>query len=281
MATVVFRLKNMPAVDIANSIEPVVAADREQFGNVTVVAEPISNSIIVTGSQKALEEIEELIEQLDRAPKMVLVQLLIAETRRNPAGKAKTEQAAAAEPRATIAGLPEGSVSTEKLLKALKANDRRPRGGKQGRNKRRQLEVLSRPQIMTLDNQPAFIQLGQREPVIRGVHRSSAGQVNNISYEDTGMTIGVTPRVSPNGRITMEIDFEESRTGSSDTGVPVSVSSDGQTIRAPAVVTTKTQTTISVADGQTIVLGGLRTKSQARQSELLILLTAKIVEDED
>ncbi len=64
-------------------------------------------------------------------------------------------------------------------------------------NQSRNMEILSRPQVMTLDNQPAFIQVGERVPRIVGTSINQVGQVNNIELENVGLILGVTPRISP------------------------------------------------------------------------------------
>ena len=67
------------------------------------------------------------------------------------------------------------SESVNVLLRAL-ARDQRT-------------EVLSRPQIMTLDNQTAFIQVGQQVPLIQNsVIQANVGVVNTISYQDVAIT---------------------------------------------------------------------------------------------
>ncbi|MEE3371186.1 MAG: secretin N-terminal domain-containing protein [Planctomycetota bacterium] len=167
----------------------------------------------------------------------------------------------------------------------------------------RRLDVLSRPQIRTLDNQSAFIQVGQRVPRIMGSTVNQNGQSNTVALENVGLIIGVTPRISPDGMVVMEIDAEKSALGPEQEGVPVSVSVDGTVIRAPRIDTTTAQATVSAASGETIVLGGLITKrrqeitrrvpllgdlpllrhlfrfdSQGEQrAELLIILTPKVI----
>ncbi len=124
----------------------------------------------------------------------------------------------------------------------------------------RRLKILSRPQIMTLDNQPAFIQVGKRVPRITGSTINETGQVNTIALENVGLILGVLPRISPDGLVVMELDAEKSELGPESEGIPVSIS-EGQIIRSPSVNLTMAQTTVSAADGETIVLGGLITKS--------------------
>ncbi len=125
----------------------------------------------------------------------------------------------------------------------------------------RRLEVLARPQIMTLDNQPAFIQVGKRVPRITGTTINEVGQVNNIELENIGLILGVTPRISPDGMVVMEIDAEKSELSFED-AVPVAIS-EGTPIMSPSITLTTAQTTVSAASGETIVLGGLITKSKS------------------
>ena len=121
----------------------------------------------------------------------------------------------------------------------------------------REMRILSRPLVRTLDNQPAFIQVGQRVPRIIGTTVGVNGQSNQIDLENVGLILGVTPRISPDGNVVMEIDAEKSKVGPEDEGIPVAVSVDGTIIRSPRVDTITAQATVSVADGETVVLGGM------------------------
>lgn len=126
----------------------------------------------------------------------------------------------------------------------------------------RRVDILSRPQVRTLDNQPAFIQIGERVPrVARSTVTTGGNITNEIELENVGLILGVTPRISPDGMVVMEIDAEKSELGREAEGIPISISQQGTIIRAPIVRTTVAQATVSSADGETIVLGGLITKS--------------------
>ncbi len=125
----------------------------------------------------------------------------------------------------------------------------------------RRLEILSRPQVLTLDNQQAFIQVGQRVPRIVSSIINQNGAQNNVALENIGLIIGVTPRISPDGNVVMEIDAEKSKLGPESEGIPVSISANGDVIRSPRVDTITAQATVSAADGETIILGGLISRS--------------------
>jgi hypothetical protein len=117
------------------------------------------------------------------------------------------------------------------------------------------------------------------------------------------LIIGVTPRISPEGNVVMEIDAEKSKLGPESEGIPVSISANGNVIRSPRVDTITAQATVSAADGETIILGGLISRStrtehrqvpwlgdipvlkyffsydfnQLQRTELLIIMTPHVV----
>ena len=168
---------------------------------------------------------------------------------------------------------------------------------------RRNVRVLSRPQILALHQQPAQIQVGQVVPVIDGVTITGTGIVNpNIIRDNAGVILTVTPRISPEGQIVMDVTAEKSVYPGN--GVPVFTDpTTGAVIESPIKEITTAVTSAKVLDGQTIVLGGMITKSDTteerkvpwlgdlpiigkafrydfydnRRTELLIFLTPRII----
>lgn len=125
---------------------------------------------------------------------------------------------------------------------------------------RRTLHVLSRPQVRTTHNNLARVNVGQSVPIVDGVNITQLGQTNpNISRYDTGITLEVTPRITPDGMVAM--DVYASKSGLAGTDVPVFVNSDGSTITSPIINQSIADTIVNVPNGQTIVIGGMITKS--------------------
>ncbi len=110
------------------------------------------------------------------------------------------------------------SESVSVLLRALKEN--------------RRLEVLARPQLTTLNNQTAYVQVGQHVPTVAAVSLTNFGQTNSITYYDVGVILQVTPRISPDGMVVMEIDAIRSEVGPESEGIPISITNTGGVIRA-------------------------------------------------
>jgi general secretion pathway protein D len=121
--------------------------------------------------------------------------------------------------------------------------------------------------VMTLDNQPAFIQVGQQVPYITGIANPSntTGTTNfQTDLLDVGIILTVIPRISPDGTVVMEIDATKSAVGPDEEGIPISIAPNGDVIRSPRIDTQRAQTTVMAASGQTVILGGLITKRLSR-----------------
>ena len=185
-----------------------------------------------------------------------------------------------------------GSESVNVLLRALSAS--------------RRLEILSRPQIRTLDSQTGTINVGQIVPVVNGI--TSSGVAGNIVpaviRDPAGIILEVTPRITPDDRIVMQVHAERSSYNlTSNAGVTLTTDSTGREIKAPVKDISTALTTVSVANEQTIVVGGLIQKTDdlitrkvpwlgdvpiignvfrfdahlCKRTELLIFLTPRIV----
>jgi general secretion pathway protein D len=112
--------------------------------------------------------------------------------------------------------------------------------------------VLSTPNVLTLDNEEAKIIVGQNVPFITGSFTtpgsSSANPFQTIERKDIGLTLRVTPQVSEGGGVKLKIFQEVS-----------SVTQDKSIVQSADIITNKRslESTVLVDDGQIVVLGGL------------------------
>lgn len=187
-----------------------------------------------------------------------------------------------------------GSESVNILLRALDAHFN--------------IDVLSRPQVRAVENHQAFIQIGQQVPVVDGVTVTPVGSANPVIRQDqAGIILKVTPRISPDGRVQLDVNAEKSAFNlTPGSGVPIFTdATNGNVIEAPIKNITTADTTVSVQSGQTIVLGGMITNDQTivtrkvpwlgdipllgrlfrydlnrhKRKELLVFLTPTVLED--
>ena len=116
------------------------------------------------------------------------------------------------------------------------------------------VKVLSNPSLVVIDNQTATLQVGDVVPVSTGsatVLTTSNTVVNTIDYRNTGIILRVSPRVSANGNVRLDIEQEISN-----------VSPTTATSLTPTVSERKVKSSISVATGQTVLLAGLISEKQ-------------------
>jgi general secretion pathway protein D len=184
------------------------------------------------------------------------------------------------------------SSSVSVLLRALAA--------------KRTVHVLSRPQVTALDNQLAQINVGQLVPRTGTVTVTAVGSAQpNVTDTPVGIALIVTPRIRDDGSIVMAINAQ-SRSLSGQ-GAPIFFdATNNNVVTSPIINDTSIQTVVAVPSGQTIVLGGLITKSddtierkvpwlgdipilkyafrydstKTRRTELLVFLTPRLVRDD-
>jgi general secretion pathway protein D len=111
------------------------------------------------------------------------------------------------------------------------------------------VKVLSNPSLVVIDNQTATLQVGDVVPVSTGsatVLTTANTVVNTIDYRNTGIILRVSPRVSANGNVRLDIEQEISNVS------PTTAAS-----LTPTVSERKVKSSVSVATGQTVLLAGL------------------------
>ena len=113
------------------------------------------------------------------------------------------------------------------------------------------VDFLSSPSIMVLDNATATLQVGDEVPIATqsavGVLNPDAPIVNTVTLRDTGVILTITPRVNESGLVLLDIEQEVSDV------VPTVTSG----IDSPTIQQRRIQTMVAVQDGQSLALGGL------------------------
>ncbi|WP_145419432.1 secretin N-terminal domain-containing protein [Planctomycetes bacterium K23_9] len=127
------------------------------------------------------------------------------------------------------------------------------------------LQILSRPQVMTMDNTPSLIRVGRKVARVTDiVNNGNAGTQVVTEDIDVGLILQVTPRVGADGLITMNVDITRSaRDTANGTFVPTG---DGGTVFIDDIIDTTAQSTLTAYTGQTVVFGGLIQKSRGNIS---------------
>jgi len=167
----VHKLRNIAAAAAANALTAFVEKKKLP---VAVVAEPVSNSVMLAGDAAPIRQVAELLASLDKQPPSVVAQIQVLEA---PGGFAEDT------------GLGEGAeanwVLTPREVRMLTAAIR---SGKA----RLEVDVLSRPQLMAADNTTGVVQIG--------------------GTEADSLTARVAPRIGSDGTVLLRVETEVKRT---------------------------------------------------------------------
>lgn len=226
-----------------------------------ITVDETRNAIIFQGTAEEYAQFRNLLQQMDRPPLEVMIEATVAEVTLD-----KTESlgmvlgfddgAAVASNRNTIrsaAGIfatllrSRGQISAS--VNALATNSR--------------ITVLSTPRLVTTSGQAASIQVGAQVPIVTTQQTAPTGAIGgtsnilqDVQYRTTGILLNIKPTINSSRRIELNISQEVSSASVNDV-------SD---IDSPIIQQRSIQTTLSVADGETALLGGLTTNNTTQAS---------------
>ena len=240
---------------------------------VSIQADKSLNALVIRAEPAMMKEIMSVISQLDVRRAQILIEAAIVEVS-GDTGKALGFQYVAGSDETGVGAINFGNagLTINSIVQALATDD--PSGlslgdgitmgfGEQDSNgdlkwgaliqalsTSTDVNLLSTPSILTLDNQEASIVVGENVPFITGTSTSTGSGVSNpfqtIQREDVGLSLKVTPHVAGLSTIRLELEQENSQV------------KDSVGEAADIVTTTrKLESTVLADDGETIALGGL------------------------
>jgi type II secretory pathway component GspD/PulD (secretin) len=221
-------------------------------GDVQIFADQRTNSLLIRASPGDYATIRQAIEQIDTRPLQVLIEVLIAEVRRNRQfGLGLTVQL----PEQGLEGTDTriggeligggdgdvvlrvsrlGGVDANVVLRALATSGN--------------VNILSRPVILAQNNEEARILVGDQRPFIqisRALPTDNAARDQVVQYRDVGTQLTIRPTINPDGYVTLTV-LQEVSTATAETQ-----------FGAPIISTREAETRLLVKNDQTVVIGGL------------------------
>lgn len=257
------------ANELMQNLQQVLGAGEDNLG-INIAAHVSANQLILSGKETDIISTVAVIKQLDRAPRQVYVDAIIAEVSQESAKKLGLQFSVnsnniSASVVTGVSGVNIGSAAGNPFLAGAAGGIFAAGSGAnfvpdiglllaalEGDKDNR---ILATPSLMTTENKESTILVGQNVPFITGQYTNQSGDSSapfqTIKREDLGTSLKLKPKIGPNGNIVMEIWQEVSRIDQSTPGL-----SD--------VVTVKRQisTVISANEGETIAIGGLKVEQQ-------------------
>lgn len=281
------KLSNARAEDLANLLNTLV--ERQRSGalegankdlvlskDIKVVADVATNALVITARPDEYDSLLGVIKRLDVARKQVFIEALIMEASSNAnlqfgvnwvaGGKASGDTYILGG--ASLGGgnigfgsdrivtMPSGGslgavisdafsvggtfYSIQAVLSGIKDNS--------------DVDILATPQLLTLDNEPASVEVVDNVPFTKEstTKNDLDFTTQSVDYKDVGVKLNITPRISDDGSLRLEVEQEVSRVTQN-----VVTMGGGQQILAPTTRKRYVKTTILMQDGQTAVIAGL------------------------
>lgn len=274
--TQVIYLHYLKASEVAQILQNVASGIQKQDkdvgvsrAEVSIQANDTTNALVVSAPPAIMSTVEGVVKRLDIRRAQVLVEAVIVEVsdkRVNElgvqwnttdsaidgegffggiraSGKTNTFDSFPGKPVKLEGGLSLGfyhNGSLRNLIRALSTDD--------------STNILSTPNLVTLDNAEGKIVVGQNVPFVTGNATSSGTPVTNpfqtIERQDVGITLKITPQINEGDSVTLKV-YQEISSVSSDTS-------------AADIITNKRsiETSVLIKDGATLVLGGLISDEQ-------------------
>lgn len=282
------QLSNARAEDLAAVINSLVERQVAGSGNeekspdfvlskdIKVVADKATNSLLITARPDEFDALRNVVEKLDIVRKQVFIEAAIMEVSAtasfsfgvNWTAAGKTSQDSIGVGGVNLNGgtidlgsnrmvsLPSGaslatiftdafriggtSYNIQSILNAVKGNS--------------DINVLSTPQLLTLDNEEASVEVVDNIPYVKETTTRNDADFTTqaMDYKDVGVKLKVTPRISADGSLRLEVEQEISRVTNG-----VITLSNGNQLVAPTTRKRVIKSTILLQDTQTAVIGGL------------------------
>lgn len=227
---------------------------QDMTNQITVIPDQNTNSIIVVTTPENAELLRQILAQLDKIPEQVMIETIIVEASLDAQSKLGIEwQFLEARPFDQPGGTAQGNQDF-----GLRQNNTLPQGFRYTLNTANvtafvnamktdsKFNVLSTPRIFTSNNVEAQINISQRVPFVVSQREDANGNLTfNYDFEDVGIVLTVTPRITSGGYVTMDV----SQTANDLQGFT--------SFNAPIVNQRQADTTVAVRDGETIILGGI------------------------
>ena len=233
---------------------------------IRMVADEVTNAVVVTTYPRLWKEIEDTIRKLDKMPRQVLIEVLAAEVTLTDDTKLGMEWSlrsgrfdVSSSPSGTLPSRPARSLiplggavpmglnvftfAADRFLAALNALAIENR-----------VNVLSNPSIMTTENKKAVINVSTSVPIVTAqqVPVATGGITGNaitqtVEYKDAGVILTVTPRIGEQGTVALDVRQEVNEVGAAEP----------PPINSPRFTKREAETSVVLLSNQTLVLGGL------------------------
>jgi general secretion pathway protein D len=236
-----------PTAASATTISTPPTASRQR-----IMVDEQRNALIFVGTAEEYAQFRTLVQQMDRAPLEVMIEATIAEVTLRDSenlgiildydserAPAQNQTVVRSDTGGLFFNLIRSRAQILARVNALASNNR--------------LQVLSSPRLVTASGKAAAISVGTQVPIITA-QETASGQVGGntsilqqIQYRDTGVILNIQPVINSNRRVELTVSQQVSSAQANDLSG----------VQSPLIINRSLQTTLSLNDGETVLLGGM------------------------
>jgi general secretion pathway protein D len=244
----------------AQNAQGAPGAPAPPIGSQQIMVDEARNGLIVVGTAEEYARFRTLIAQMDRAPLEVMIEATVAEVTLRESenlgllfnyddgvARAANRTVVRSDDAGLFVSLLRDRGSFNARLNALADTNR--------------VQILSSPRLVTSSGKSATINVGTQVPIITQQETApnttvggTSSLLQAIQYRDTGVSLNVEPVINSNRRVELTIAQEVSDAQANNIS----------TVQSPIILTRSLQTTLSLDDGETVLLGGLISENYSR-----------------
>ena len=307
----VYNVQHTTAADLAKTLQSLLAEGKKAATpkeKIFITSYAPTNSLLVSAPPEDLKDIKRIIEDIDTLRPQVLVEAAIMEVSLSKGASLGVEWIGGAKfpgasntsviggninPSSALIGL-SGAIASGDSTQAVSAASALLGfsigviGGTIEYNGKTypslaafvravavedSVNILSTPQILTINNEEAEIVVGENRPYLTTSRLDSAGNpVNTFDYRDVGVKLKVKPYINKDGLVYLTLYQEVTKV------TEATVGSGTNQQPAPTTLKRSTKTTVGVKDSQTIVISGLiRDDSSGRRQGIPFLSAIPVI----
>jgi general secretion pathway protein D len=270
-------------------------------GEMTIVPDPRANSLLIRATRTDFALIQLAVQEIDVRPLQVLIEVLVAEVRKDRSLTFGTDVNVPPIRRgkSTVEGANTGGGLGDFVVKVMGiGGDLDASATLRAAAERGDATIVSRPVLLAANNEEAEINVGSQRPFIqvaRVLATDNTARDQVVQYRDVGTKLRVLPTISADGYVMLAVTQE------------VNAATAELAFGAPVISTRSVETRLLIKDGQTIVLGGLTDRQrehrqggipilseipwigglfghfsrQVVETEMFVFLTARVIRGDD
>lgn len=269
--TLVYAVRYLKSKDLADALGKVFSDKKGGKTDIRITPVDTANALIVTAGKDMHPQIKLTIDNLDVRKRQVLIEARIVE--------------------ATVSDGVDFGIYLKKLLFDAGGHNHSVLSGKNLKDSffsytvtsdkldvalqmaasKGVINILSSPRILTSDNSKAKIVVADEQPILKsvtdlgGTQAGTTGKtVSDFVYKDVGIELEVTPRINVDRDVAMDVSFKIS-------SIIALVNFPGD-IQAPQIGKRESNTSVTIMDNHTLVIGGLMKDSKRDERQKIPLL---------